>query len=517
MARTHLPHHRDRHREHHQHRYGRLHGFAQRWFLTNSIVAGIFALVWLILRSGSKPSRFAYPCQQVAMSAASLALGVPVVSAVISATRRLAVALRTPPGITVAALGLVCTSGLCICFTRSGTQAGGYEPLPLAGPTAFSVEHRGSARERGGLSRVAIAHHPGAHDGSSGRDNVHLIDDAVKMMVDEAVKAFAGTSTIVEAWEQIIPDPEKKVAIKINCQIEGIFTKAKVVWPIVDGLIARGVPLENILVYDRTDNAFSYAGFVRDPDGAGLRVGILQGYDFGGYSAHADQYYIAKMLIGEAGEYDCDYLINVPVCKALDGYSGVTLSMKNHYGTCSPNHGDAEGSIHEHICMRNALPAIRDKTRLVVLDACYCEYKWYNGRDQTWVDVVDKIIVSDDPVAVDYHGWQIIEELRSAHDFPPCSPYPYAIDYAADVYGLGTNDPDQMEIIELELPRFGDSDRDGDVDLADFAVFAPCMTGPDGGLLPGCTIFDFGQDGDSDAEDFAEFQAVFTGPAVDGR
>ena len=50
-----------------------------RWLFANSILAGIFALTWLVLRSGSKPSRFAYPCQQAALSTATLAFGVPVV------------------------------------------------------------------------------------------------------------------------------------------------------------------------------------------------------------------------------------------------------------------------------------------------------------------------------------------------------------------------------------------------------------------------------------------------------
>jgi hypothetical protein len=351
------------------------------------------------------------------------------------------------------------------------------------------------------LSRVVIAHHPGGHDGSAGRDNEHLVEPAVQMMVDEAVKAFAGTATLVQAWTQIIPDPSKKVAIKINCQISGIFTKARVVYPIAQGLIARGVPPENILIYDRRDAAFPYAGFVRNPTGPGVRVGVLQRYDFGGYSDHAEMYHIAKFLIGEAGEDDCDYLINVPVCKALDGYSGVTLSMKNHYGTCDPRHGD----IHNEICRTNALPPIRDKTRLIVLDACYCEYKWYNGRNQDWVDVVNKIIVSDDPVAVDYHGWQIIEQLRAQHTVPPVSPYPYFIEYAADVYGLGTNDPARMEIIELELPR-GDLNGDGCVDLDDLGILLAdfgCTAGP--GNCPG----DVDGDGDTDLADLGILLAAF--------
>jgi hypothetical protein len=470
----------------------------ERWLLTNSILGGVLALVWLILRSGAKPSRFTYPCQQAAVSAATLALGVPVVSAVLQAGRRMAIGLRTPAGAAIAAGGLVCAAGLWCC---------------VSGPRSYADSVATPVRAREGPSRVAIACHPRAHDGSSGRDNVHLIDDAVRMMVDEAVRAYAGTSTLIEAWEQIIPDPTRKVAIKINCQIAGIFTKAKVVFPICDGLIARGVPPDNIIIYDRRQTGFGYAGFVRDPDGPGIRIGVLTEGDFGGYSAHSDLYHIAKLLISESGEFDCDYIINVPVCKALDGYSGVTLSMKNHYGTCDPEHTD----IHNAICARNALPAIRDKTRLIVLDACYCEYKWVNGRDQTWVDVVNKIMVSDDPVAIDYLGWQIIEQLRCDHGLPPCEPYPYFIDHAAEVYGLGTNDPDQMEIVEIHLPR-GDLDGDGDIDLRDFATFVPCYVASMTTMPQSvCTrewfdLSDLDDDGNVDLDDFATFAANFTGP-----
>lgn len=419
-----------------------------RWLATNSVVAGVFALAWLVLRSGTKPSRFTYPCQQAAITTASLAFGGVVVSAILSARRRLVRAVHTPVGVAVAAMGLVCCGGVWIGISRVNATDR-ERAAALQTQTTMSVTKREVTPTHGVLSRVAITHHPGAHDGSTGRDNVHLIDDAVRMMVNEAVRTFADTRTVAEAWEQIIPDPTKKVAIKINCQIPGIYTKAKVVIPITEGLIARGVPADNIIIYDRTDNAFSYAGFVQNPGGPGVRVGVLNDGDFGGYSDYAELYHIAKLLIDESGGYDCDYLINVPVCKALDGYSGVTMSMKNHYGTCDPRHDD----IHNEICRTNALPAIRDKTRLIVLDACYCEYKWYNGRDQTWVDVVNKIMVSDDPVAVDYLGWQIIEAHRSQHGFPPCDPYPYAIDYAAEGYGLGTNDPDQMEIVEVQLPH----------------------------------------------------------------
>lgn len=55
----------------------------------------------------------------------------------------------------------------------------------------------------------------------------------------------------------------------------------------------------------------------------------------------------------------------------------------------------------------------------------------------------------------------------------------------------------------------GDSDADGDVDLADYANFADCLTGPDGGILPDCDVFNFDFDNDVDLEDFETFQSIF--------
>ncbi|MCB9851175.1 MAG: alpha-glucosidase C-terminal domain-containing protein [Phycisphaerales bacterium] len=59
-------------------------------------------------------------------------------------------------------------------------------------------------------------------------------------------------------------------------------------------------------------------------------------------------------------------------------------------------------------------------------------------------------------------------------------------------------------------PQPGDWDSDGDVDLADYAHFVTCITGPTGGALgPGCITFDFDADLDVDMEDAAEFCREF--------
>ncbi|MCK4660109.1 MAG: hypothetical protein KAV82_11360 [Phycisphaerae bacterium] len=56
----------------------------------------------------------------------------------------------------------------------------------------------------------------------------------------------------------------------------------------------------------------------------------------------------------------------------------------------------------------------------------------------------------------------------------------------------------------------GDCNGDGLVDLDDFAVFAGCMAGPQGGLDPGCGCCDLDADGDVDLADFATFQRAST-------
>jgi hypothetical protein len=57
----------------------------------------------------------------------------------------------------------------------------------------------------------------------------------------------------------------------------------------------------------------------------------------------------------------------------------------------------------------------------------------------------------------------------------------------------------------------GDCDGDDDVDLDDFAILSGCVSGPQGGLRPGCACCDADGDEDVDLADGAAFQREFTG------
>jgi len=322
---------------------------------------------------------------------------------------------------------------------------------------AFSTMITDHHKRRKSTSSIVEVFHPGATDGTGGKDNINLNDEALRQMVDEGIKAFTGKKDLKEAWSDIIPDPKKKIAIKINCQVVGIYTKAKVVKPIIDGLLIRGVNPENIIVYDKTDNAFSYAGFSRN-GGEGVKAGTVK--DFGGY--HRFLYSrLATLLTGKgifSGQrYYCDYLINVPVLKALDGFSGVTISMKNHYGSIANPH-DHHKDMMTYIPELNNLKYIKEKTRLVIVDAIFLGYKTKKekgnrgkgSRDQRYIDILNELIISDDPVAVDFFGWQIIEEKRKERGLPKVSPEPVFIHEAARM-GLGISDPKKINKITIDM------------------------------------------------------------------
>jgi hypothetical protein len=56
---------------------------------------------------------------------------------------------------------------------------------------------------------------------------------------------------------------------------------------------------------------------------------------------------------------------------------------------------------------------------------------------------------------------------------------------------------------------FGDLDQDANVNLDDHDLFSDCLTGPGGGVLPGCDRADLDEDVDVDLDDFQAFMAAF--------
>lgn len=319
----------------------------------------------------------------------------------------------------------------------------------------------GLAQAPGDMSRVIVARCPGATDGVKAVNAA-----AVQDMMDESVKQITGEATAAGAWRSILTGFEKEhiVAVKINANFMGggsIVVSPEVVNAIVYGLTSAGVPENNIIVYDKTRWQLEGSGYQHNSGDAGVRC---FGNDENGWGYDWDN---SVDMMGNNQALStivtrCDHLINVPILKNLPDIWmgeffawGVTLSLKNHYGSVS-NPELLHDNFPEACATLNSQEAIRDKTRLVIMDALFGH--WRGALPAPADFVYDGLVVTRDPVAADYVGTEIINDERAKHNQPPRE-VP-VLETAAQM-GLGTNDPEKMELLEVELeaPEWEEANR----------------------------------------------------------
>ena len=99
----------------------------------------------------------------------------------------------------------------------------------------------------------------------------------------------------------------------------------------------------------------------------------------------------------------------------------------------------------------NALPPIRDRTRLVIGDTLTVCPLSRGGWHQAVTG--DSILVSFDPVAHDTVGLQMLGEVMASEGFDPAAATELANGWltASAELGLGTNNPDSIELVEVNL------------------------------------------------------------------
>ena len=291
------------------------------------------------------------------------------------------------------------------------------------------------------ISRVIVASHPGATDGVK-----TINSDNVQIMMDESIKHFTNSQSVADAWSSILPNFKKEniIAIKVNA-LQKCPTSPEVVNAVVNGLISAGAKENNIIIWDRANHELKLAGYKYNKSDTGVRCfGTDEeewGYDLNNPVEILNQKKTLSNILTR-----CDHLINIPVLKVhLDPY-GVTLSLKNHYGSV-----DNPQTLHDNfatVCaILNNQNAIRNKTRLIVIDAVF---GFWGSNTTTFVRdfCPNSLIMSKDPVAADYIGTEMLNEELANHNFPPRNVPLLA---KATEMGLGTNDPAKIELIKLEL------------------------------------------------------------------
>jgi hypothetical protein len=205
-------------------------------------------------------------------------------------------------------------------------------------------------------SRVIRARHAAVWDGKA------LAPQPIQQMLDAAITRLTGLNDAHEAWAALF-NPSERIAIKVSTiDTSNYWTHVPLVMAVAERLQEAAIPPQHIVIFDRRDDELKRAGYTINQDGPGVRC-------YGtGYKNYTRSW---KVLDAGVGLSDillsCDAIINMPILKHHN-HSGVTFAMKNHFGTFdSPSlfHRPRTGQA---IVELNALPPIRDRTRLVIGD-----------------------------------------------------------------------------------------------------------------------------------------------------
>ncbi len=377
------------------------------------------SLLWLGFRTGTKPSRIAYPCQRAALANVGLfATALPVVLRIdrcrISlrkATKRSALAILLLAAGPLVVFSL--TSYLVTSYSIAGSWAT-YRRDARTGPVGKRVSATRdayttipSANLLSSPHRVVSVHDSKATSWTGvGNPADTMNQEEIDAMIDRGVRELTGEATAKTGWQKLIPyQPGESVAIKMNFNnVAGCdFTRdanmnayATVANSVINALESIGVPAERIWIADPSrpiNDAFrsriTDANIQYYTKCSAAQIGSRNNVFTTSYVSENSP--DATLLDPAYGVTDTDryirpaqvfadaaHIINIPQLKGhalLTEVGGISLGLKNHFGSVSFTY-DAEGSDQLHSNPNlyrilgdiNANPVFFNKTRLVIGD-----------------------------------------------------------------------------------------------------------------------------------------------------
>jgi uncharacterized protein (DUF362 family) len=293
-------------------------------------------------------------------------------------------------------------------------------------------------------SKVVIAHDPLLRGVASTVDSGRILT-----LLDRAVQTLFDRDHPIDAWKKLVR-PGESVGLKVNTLGgRGISTNPQLVEAICERLQQAGVKPANIVVWDRDSSELERAGFRLSMGGNGVQC---FGTDRVDYEQDLSTFGSVGSRLSKILTERSSLLINVPVLKDHDG-AGVTIALKNMFGVIhNPNKYHPNG-CDPYIADLNMLPEIRTRMRLTVCDATTAMYEGGPAfkPEHSWQ--YNSLIVSQDPVALDFTGWRIIERKRAAMGLGTLEAAKRAPRYIAtsadEQHRLGSCDPTRIATIEV--------------------------------------------------------------------
>ncbi len=421
-------------------------------------LAGVGALAWLLIRSGTEPRRLSYPCQQSAARTSWILLAAPFIPMPPHRRRR----IRTNrPIIWPAIMAAIILVGILIVLwaMEDGGTSGAAVNDPNWRSDVWTELVAARAVTPAIPGRVVHVRDDGATfwDFETGWYGDSIDQEVVTGMVEDGLTRLTGASSVTGAWSRLIPafEPGKKLAIKVNLNNTQSETPGDAIDAVIEpvnallaGLIEFGFEPSDITVFDVTHAAHDGRmpdRFAERCDYEGVRFEAWldnprpfseETVSFNAPGTDITDRPLARCLV------EADYLINLPIAKAHD-YAGMSIGFKNHFGSI-----DRCDLLHPFVFARYggtredysplvdlyASEHIGGKTVLTVCDALFgnCEHLWSEPVPwPTCNGAPNSVYLSADPVALDC---VVGDALSAAGDIPD-----WADDYLvlAEKAGMG--------------------------------------------------------------------------------
>ena len=281
----------------------------------------------------------------------------------------------------------------------------------------------------------------------------------VRGMVNRLVLDVTNHPDLTRAWNSLVL-PNDKIGIKISAAGGELFTTHRdIVNAIVDGLVAAGHSRRDIIVWDRSLDGITDAGYRPEKEGYQLKaISPRDGYDAqavftaplsgkliwgdlefrsdrgkipfdSDQEVTSDDSHFARILSSEVTK-----IINVPVMSdsASCGIAGCLYNMTipnidNWRRFTQARWG--QGGIPEIYRM----PIISSKVVLNIMDGLVAQYAGGPESHPNFAVHHATILASKDPVAIDALAVRQIEEWRARRGFPPIAPLAQHVQIAGQV------------------------------------------------------------------------------------
>lgn len=220
-----------------------------------------------------------------------------------------------------------------------------------------------------------------------------------------------------DPWARLA-GPDDTVAIKINgLAAPHLSPRTELVEALVAGLRTAGVLPGRIILWDRTTREVVRSGFPVQTEAGAVRAYGTDALRGGGYGETLETSGSVGSLVSRIVTDYATVLINVGVLKDHD-LAGLSAGLKNLYGAIHNPNRYHDQACDPYVAEVAALPSIRARLRLTVIDAVLAQAQGGPAYVADWIWPCDRVLLAEDPVACDQIAWDLLERQRTARGLP---------------------------------------------------------------------------------------------------